>query len=408
MSTASPVIPPAGMAAPPPAARLLSLDAYRGFIMICLAFDGFGLAKTAQLHLQLAPESGWWEFVLNQWEHGEWVGWGFWDLVMPSFMFMVGMAMPFSHARRLRDGETPGRIFRHTLVRTAILILLGVFLMSQNRPNGPWTLNNTLTQIGLCYPLVFCCLGRGFRFQALAATAALGATWLLFGLHGGTAALGPGVTPEWAAAHQAGLGAAWWKCSNVAHAFDVWLLNLLHQSPPFVAEAGGYQTLNFLPALATMIAGVMSGEWLRRKDTDAARKLRGLLVAGVVLLVAGELIGHSGLCPIVKRIWTPSFGLVSTGACVLLLAAFYWTVDARGWSRWTFPLLVAGANSIALYCMLMLLRPWITGIWSHYLGHDIFLGAGPLWEPVLKSCAAGFSLWLVTLWMYRNKIFIRI
>ncbi len=393
---------------PAPATRLLSLDAYRGFIMICLAFHGFGLAKMAEFHLKTTPESGFWNFLRAQWEHGEWAGWGFWDLIMPSFMFMVGMALPFSHARRLRDGDTSWQIFRHTLVRAAVLIVLGVFLTYHRKPQVPWELNNTLAQIGLCYPLVFFCLGRGFRVQGIAAVASLVLTWLLFVLHGGAAALGPGVTPDWAAVNHAGIGQAWWKCSNVAHAFDVWFLNLFSQSAPYVGNAGGYQTLNFLPSLATMIAGLMCGEWVRAKTTDAARKLRGLLIAGTALLVVGELLGHSGLCPIIKRIWTPSFGLVSTGACVLMLAAFYWLVDVRGWKRWTFPLVVAGANSIALYCMLMLLRPWTAGLWQRYLGKDIFLAAGPAWEPVLAACAVGASLWLVTLWMYRNKFFVRI
>jgi predicted acyltransferase len=238
--------------------------------------------------------------------------------------------------------------------------------------------------------------------------ASLVVTWLLFILHGGTGELGPGITAEWARANHAGIGAAWWKCSNVAHAFDVWLLNLFPQNAPFIAEAGGYQTLNFLPSLATMITGLMCGEWVRGKDTTDSYKLRVLLMAGAALIVAGELSGHSGLCPIIKRIWTPSFGLVSTGACVLMLATFYWVVDMRGWSRWTFPLVVAGSNSIALYCMLMLLTPWASGLWQRYLGRDVFLAAGPPWEPVLKACAVGVSLWLVTLWMYRNKFFVRI
>ncbi|MEQ1912370.1 MAG: DUF5009 domain-containing protein [Vicinamibacterales bacterium] len=354
------------------------------------------------------PDSGFWKFIHAQWEHGEWVGWGFWDLIMPSFMFMVGMAMPFSHARRLRDGDTAWKIFRHTLVRAAILIALGIFLTNHRKPQSPWELTNTLAQIGLCYPLVFFCLGRGFRVQGIAAVASLVATWLLFVLHGGAAALGPGVTPDWAAINHAGIGQAWWKCSNVAHHFDVWFLNGFSQSTPYTTNAGGYQTLNFLPSLATMIAGLMCGEWVRAKDTDAARKLRVLLIAGAALLGAGELLGLTGLIPIVKRIWTPSFSLVSTGACVLMLAAFYWVVDLRGWKRWTFPLIVAGSNSIALYCMSMLLKPWVAGIWQRYLGKEVFLAAGPTWESVLTACAVGVSFWLVTFWMYRNKFFVRI
>src|SRR5882724_5433939 len=91
--------------ASPAQQRLVSLDAFRGFIMIVLSCGGFGLAKTAELHLKADPDSHAWSAVLQQFEHGEWAGWGFWDLIMPAFMFMVGMALPFSLQRRLREGH---------------------------------------------------------------------------------------------------------------------------------------------------------------------------------------------------------------------------------------------------------------------------------------------------------------
>ena len=391
-----------------PSARLGSLDAYRGFIMICLTWGGFGLGKFSELKMQAHPDSGWWRFFHAQFDHGPWAGWGFWDLIMPAFIFMVGMAMPFSHARRQREGQTRGQIIRHTLVRSGVLILLGIFLASHSRPREAWTLTNTLAQIGLCYPLAALCVGRGYRVQMIAAGASLVGTWLLFVLHGGSPQLGPGITPEWAAANHAGIGQAWWKCSNVAHTFDVWFLNLFPQNAPFVANEGGYQTLNFLPSLATMIGGILCADWVRERDLAKTRILRVMLIAGAVLVLAGELLGLSGLCPLVKRIWTPSFSLVSTGMCVLMLSVFYYIVDMRGWRRWTFPLIVAGANSIALYMMSQLLKPWVTSLWQRYLGKDIFLIAGPEWESVLRYPAIGLTFWLVAWWMYRNKFFVRI
>ncbi len=388
--------------------RLLSLDAYRGFIMICLTWGGFGMGKFSELKMQAHPDSGWWKFFHAQFDHGAWAGWGFWDLIMPAFMFMVGMAMPFSQARRQREGQTRGQIVRHTLIRSGMLILLGIFLASHSRPHDAWTLTNTLAQIGLCYPLAALFVGRGYRVQAIVAGAALIGTWLLFVLHGGSSQLGPGITPEWAAVNHAGIGQAWWKSSNAAHAFDVWFLNLFPQNAPFVANDGGYHTLNFLPSLATMIGGIMCADWVRERDIANTRILRLLLIAGAALVVSGELFGYSGLCPLVKRIWTPSFSLVCTGMCVLMLAAFFYIVDMRGWKRWTFPLIVAGANSIALYMMSQLLKPWVTSMWQRYLGKDVFLIAGPEWESVLRYPAIGFTFWLVAWWMYRNKLFVRI
>jgi predicted acyltransferase len=91
-----------------------------------------------------------------------------------------------------------------------------------------------------------------------------------------------------------------------------------------------------------------------------------------------------------------------------MLAVFYYIVDMRGWRRWAFPLIVAGANSIALYMMSQLLRPWVSGLLERYLGAGVFAIAGPGLDPVLRNSAIGFVFWLVVYWMYRNKIFVRI
>ena len=109
-----------------------------------------------------------------------------------------------------------------------------------------------------------------------------------------------------------------------------------------------------------------------------------------------------------KRIWTPSFGLLSTGWCLLMLAAFYWMTELRGWTRWTQFFVIAGANSIALYCLSQLLKPWTAALWRSHLGQDIFLSAGPLWEPTLRGLGVGLTFWLVCWWLWRRKIFLRL
>lgn len=386
----------------------MSLDAYRGFIMVCLAFGGFGLAATAQNQLKADPGAGLWKLILSQWEHVEWVGCGFWDLIQPSFMFMVGMSMAFSYLRRQREGHTSAQMFRHACARAVILIALGIFLVTRDRKETLWTFTNVLSQIGLGYPLLYLCWNRGFRAQAFAAVGALGVAWIAFVAYGGTGVVpGPGVTAEWVARHQAGLAAAWHKNANLGHVFDVWFLNLFPSSTPFRFSEGGYQTLNFIPSLATMIAGLMAGEWVRA-GVDNARKLRGLLLAGVGLVVAGWLLNAAGLCPAIKRIWTPSFGLLATGWCVLMLAAFFWLIEVRGWQRWAQFFVIAGANSIALYCMGMLLKGWTAAVWRAHLGQQLFHVAGAAWEPVLRSITVGMTFWVVCWWMWRRRLFLRI
>jgi heparan-alpha-glucosaminide N-acetyltransferase len=124
--------------------RLMGLDAYRGFIMLAMASGGFGLAKLAT-HF---PESPPWQTFAYQLEHVPWRGGGFWDLIQPSFMFMVGVAMPFSSAGRRAQGQSWSRLFRHALVRSLILIALGVFLSSTGSKQTNYTFANVLCQMG--------------------------------------------------------------------------------------------------------------------------------------------------------------------------------------------------------------------------------------------------------------------
>jgi predicted acyltransferase len=111
------------------------------------------------------------------------------------------------------------------------------------------------------------------------------------------------------------------------------------------------------------------------------------------------------MCPIVKRIWTPSWAVFSAGWTFAMLAGFYWVIDVRGYRRWTFPLVVVGMNSIAMYCMSMLLKPWVGHSLRTHLGRSWF--EGPRGTVALYA-ATLLVLWLACLWLYRRKIFLRI
>jgi predicted acyltransferase len=216
-----------------------------------------------------------------------------------------------------------------------------------------------------------------------------------------------GVSKPWAQEHLQGLRPAWHKNANVGHALDLWLLNQLPVAEPFRFNRGGYQTLNFVPSLATMLFGLMAGELLRSRRS-ARQKLAWLVGAGVAGLLVGVVLDVTGVCPIVKRIWTPSWALLSTGWCLLILAAFYAVVDVLGYRRWAFPLIVVGLNSIAIYCMGMTLKTWVTRTLQTHFGSNVFLAWGPLYEPMLHFTLVGLVFWLACYWMYRQKIFVRI
>ncbi|HEY1111110.1 MAG TPA: hypothetical protein VGE76_20810, partial [Opitutaceae bacterium] len=168
-----------------------------------------------------------------------------------------------------------------------------------------------------------------------------------------------------------------------------------------------YQTLNFIPSLATMIFGLLAGNLLRGTHC-LRRKVGGLVVAGIGLIALGAVLDALGISPIVKRIWTPSFALYSTGWVAITLAAFVAVIDWRGWKRWTFPLIVAGLNPIALYFMWQLMSSSIRGSIKTHLGQRVFEIFGPGFTPLAERLAVVIVLWLILWWMYRRKIFLKI
>ncbi|MDE0767993.1 MAG: hypothetical protein OSB19_06345 [Opitutaceae bacterium] len=404
--------------------RLLSLDAYRGLIMVTLAFSGFGIARTAALQLKGNPDSWFWSIMNFQTSHAEWVGGGYWDMIQPSFMFMVGLSMAYSYVKRQREGQPYRRMLGHAVSRSLILILLGIFLTSHG-PLTRWWMTNVLTQMGLGYAFLFLLWGRGFRFQSIAAGSILVFTWLLFVLYPNSGLdLEKGapelkVSPAWAQEHLEGIDPSWHKNANVSHAFDTWFLNLLPKSAPFTGEGspqvakpfvvngGGYHTLSFIPSLATMLFGLMCGELLRSKRSQE-EKLKLLIIGGIGGIVVGWLLGVTGICPVVKRIWTPSWALYSTGWCMLILASLYWIIDMRQYRRWAFPLIVVGMNSIAIYSMDMLLKSWVAGNLKRHLGDGVFSLGGQMYAPMFQATLTGLVFWLICWWMYKQKLFVRI
>ena len=393
--------------------RLLSLDAYRGLIMVSLAFKGFGLRETAENHLATNPDSSFWQSVHYQFSHVPWTGYGYWDLIQPSFMFMVGVSMAYSYAKRSGLGHSYGKMLRHALWRSAFLIILGIFLISDSFSSTNWSLMNVLTQIGLGYTFLFLFWRRRLRIQFVGAVFVLILTWMLYVLYPGAgvelASGSPevGVQPEWAQQHLAELSPAWHKNANAGHAIDVWLLNQMPRQEPFVYNGGGYPTINFIPSLVTMLFGLMVGQFLRSRRS-ARTKLGTLLAAGMLGLTVGLILDWSGVCPLVKRIWTPSWTLFSTGWCCLILGGLYAFIDVAGIRRWTFPLVVVGTNSIAIYSMSMLLPDWTAESMRTHLGQNIFQLWGAANEPALESVMVGLTFWLVCWWMYRQKIFLRV
>jgi len=482
--------------------RLASLDAYRGFIMLLLAAGGFGIAAFARIDAESPvwriADREMWQKVAFHFDHPAWrsnfmpsflektplgqqtpdaqqtttaeqtpaeqeppaeqqppaappttefvrFAVSFWDLIQPAFMFMVGVAMPFSNARRWSEGQSAGLRFLHAAWRALALVLLGVFLYSLGSARTNWIFPNVLAQIGLGYLFAYILMPLRAWAQIAALVLILAGYWGLFKIDP------PPAEYDYAAVNASadngevyeGNFAPWSKNANFAHNFDRRFLNMLrtltdeqmkeHNIPmdarswapepvrkwffennePFLFNGGGYQTLNFIPSIGTTLLGILCGQLLLSAG-GKGRKLFLLLFGGAVCLALGLVMGEFA-CPIVKRIWTPSWVLFSGGYVIWMLALFYFLFDVLPFRVLAFPLAILGMNSLAVYLMGELLRGWtrekvvqihLTGILESIFGTDKL--QPDMFGTIIFPAATVLVFWLVCLWMYRRKIFVRI
>ena len=387
------------------------MDAYRGFVMVLMA------AEVLQFHrlAEAFPNSVIWRFLAYHQSHVEWAGCSLHDLIQPSFSFLVGVALPYSIASRVALGQSFGTQFSHALRRSLILILLGIFLRSVHASQTYYTFEDTLSQIGLGYPFLFL-IGSNTRTRTvwIALGAILVGYWLAFVLYPANPNFNygaMGIPGQWSE-HYTGLMAHFNKNSNLAWAFDTCFLNLFPREIPFLFNGGGYTTLSFIPTLGTMLLGLVAGRRLRAgRDAGPQPKhnvLNRFLLVGVVCVALGLLLHLTGICPIIKRIWTPAWVLFSGGLCFWLLTLFYYIVDVAGHRRWAFPLIVVGMNSIAIYCLVHLIDRFIISSFYVHLGHSPFRVFGPAFEPLLIGIATLSVFYAILWWMYHRKLFIRI
>ncbi len=362
--------------APPARARLLSLDAYRGAVMLFLATGGFGIRHIAPA-FEPSPA---WAFLDLAFRHAKWTGCSLWDLIQPSFMFMVGVAMPLALAARRARGVSERSEIRHVVRRSFVLIALGIALESIGARELNFTFDNVLTQIGLGYGVVFALHSRRLRVQF-----AVAALLLIF----------------WG--FLLGLGATGYdRDHNAAMQFDVWFLNLFPRRQPFVTNGGGYVTLAFIPSIVTMLCGCWAGGYLSTRR-PALAKAKDLLLAGLGAMAAGLLL--SMVMPLIKRLWTVSWTVFSAGATTALLAAFFFVVDVRGRTRVASWLASVGMNSILAYLFIELINPLLEWALKASLGPTLLSGVfAPLWISLVSPVALLF----LSRALHRRKLFLRI
>src|SRR5256884_9613197 len=298
--------------AAPAAGRNVSMDTYRGLVMLLMMAEVLQLSRVSAAY----PTSLFWKVLAFNQTHVEWFGCSLHDTIQPGFSFLVGVALPYSIASRMAKGARFMELFTHALWRSLVLVALGVFLRSMDHSMTYFTFEDTLSQIGFGYPLLFLLGFFSSKVESLkwvwgALALILFGYWLAWALYPAAPAnfdwQGVGVPATWNAQHNfTGFAAHWNKNYNFGNRFDQWFLNLFPRENSFVYNSGGYLTLSFIPTLGTMILGLIAGRWLRESRSAGSRTsesrslehrpmvpMSKLVVAGVSGIVLGLALHRS-------------------------------------------------------------------------------------------------------------------
>lgn len=368
---------------PPKPERLVSIDALRGFDMFWI-MGGDALAR-ALCAWWGTPESA---AVGEQFTHVDWEGFRFYDLIFPLFLFVVGAVIPFS-LKKYQTGEHPRSLaLWRTARRVALLLVLAYVyngLLKFDFANLRYV--GVLQRIAVCYGIAAVIyLFTSARTQAIVAAAILLGYWALLAL---------------VPAPETGVRGDYSKETNLSGYVD------RHVLPGRIMKSYyGYGDneglLSTIPAVATALLGVLSGEWLlsRRKPWVKAVALMG---AGALSVGLGFAWGQS--FPIIKNLWTSSFVLVAGGFSLLLLGLFYLIIDVWKLRGWAFFFVVIGMNAITIY-MAQSIIPFGT-IRDYFLSGTM----GLLDKPVALIVGAVGVLalkWLFLYHLYRTRTFLRV
>lgn len=357
--------------------RLFSLDFFRGVTMFLL------IGESTHIYSHLVDPAFQGTLIAaigRQFEHHPWNGLRFWDLIQPFFMFIVGVAIPFSVAKRIERGESRRKIVGHAVRRAFLLLLLGWALYCIEPGRITFRFQNVLAQLSVTYLLAFLIMRKSFRVQLLFSLGCIALTEFLYRVFP-VAGYNQPFVPD--------------------HNFGAWVDQMISGE----LSAGHWVSFNAIPTTAHTIWGVLAGQWLMG-DRPPKRKAAGLAIAGA----AGLAIGYAltPLSPIIKRICTSSFVVVSGGYCLLALAFSYWLIDVMKKRSWTKFFAIVGMNSLFIY----LVQESGGTVWlSKLVGpftEAAFFWTGDLGAKIAASLAAWALLWSVCYWLYKKKIVIKI
>jgi predicted acyltransferase len=357
--------------------RILSLDFFRGLTMFLLIGESTllyerlrdpGLAGTL-LHA-----------IGTQLDHHPWAGLRFWDLIQPFFMFIVGVALAFSVAKREERGESRSRITKHAVIRSLVLLLLGWALYCIGPGRITFRFQNVLAQLAVTYPIAYFLMRRRPRTQIAWSFGLILLTEVIYRVF-------------WVAGYN--------QPFVPDHNFGSWVDMLISGE----LSAGHWVSFNAIPTAAHTIWGVLAGQWLM-SGRPPRKKIAVLAGLGIAAVAAGFAL--TAVSPMIKRISTSSFVVATGGFCLLALALSYWLIDVRKFRKWAVFLNIVGLNSLFIYLFTESGgTSWVTRLVRPFtLGFAGWMGMLP--AEIVTSLAAWAVLWSMCFWLYRRKILIRI
>ncbi len=362
-------------------ARLLSLDFYRGLVMVLLMVESTGMYEH---WLNMSGSGSFLHSLAIQFTHKPWHGLHFWDLIQPAFMFIAGTAMAFSLTKRTALGRPWKELAVHAVKRSWWLFFWGVLDYAVRGDHLSFELWDVLTQLSFTLLLAFLIFRWKIGYQLLFSLALLALTECLYRF-----------------AHVPGFDQPFTDQHNFGNYVDLLLMNKIN--------SGGWVAINCIPTAAHTIWGAVAGKWLIDRATIKG-KIRPIAMMGIVALAAGYALDLLNIVPIIKRIATTSFTLVSGGWCLLALALLYYWIDVLQHKRFLRFFTIVGMNSIFIYLFFEIVVSRWLGEYIEVIVTGVLSPTGMAQDVILIFAAMTiFAVeWYLCYWLYRKKIFFKV
>jgi predicted acyltransferase len=361
--------------------RLSSLDFYRGLVMVLLMFEASGLYEHV---FNITSPGSFIHSIAIQFTHYPWHGLHFWDLIQPAFMFIAGTAMAFSLTKQTAKGRSWNQQAKHALKRSWWLFFWGVFDYAVRGDHLSFELWDVLTQLSFTMLVAFLIFRWKAGYQLLLSIGLLILTECLYRF-----------------IHVPGFDQPFTDQHNFGNYIDVILMNKINP--------GGWVAINCIPTAAHTIWGAVAGKWLLTLPGSKS-KIRHVIIFGILALLIGYGLDIAGITPIVKRIATTSFTLVSGGYCLLLLAFLYFWIDVLNHKRWLLFFTIVGMNSIFIYLFFEI----VVSRWLYDYINTIVAGVIPPTGishsaiMIISALTIFMFEWFLCFWLYRKKIFFKV